>query len=131
MFSRHNAFHLDKLSSWSHLANAAKYEQGYSNFPPNPKEGLRICPLSKNRFPPILDKRLKIDLSPTSQGVMGSQTTFAHIFYSVGFCLFSFLNITQLDCKGNVFNVIPQVWTSFDVFSTYFLLEATILENIL
>ena len=58
-------------------------------------------------FPPILDKGLQIDLAPTNQGVKGSQTTFAHIFYSVGFCLFSFLNITQLDCNGNVFNLIP------------------------
>ena len=58
MFSRQNAFHLDKLGWWPSLA-AAKYEQGYSNFPPNPKEGLRICPLSRNRFPALIPANLR------------------------------------------------------------------------
>ena len=41
-------------------------------------------------FPPILDKGLKIDLAPTSQGVKGSQTTYTYMFYSVGFLPFLF-----------------------------------------
>ena len=97
------------LSRQSPLA-AAKCEQGHSNFPPNPKGGLRICQLSRYRFPPILDKGLKKDFKRFAamklRGYRGSNKFCSylpkHWFLASSLCF----NVTKVGCKGVFFSPI-------------------------